>query len=152
MQKLNFLNTKEVKEIKKKILGQWGCDFKTDFAFLLSQKNKLYLVSRDIEKIDFEKIPISNAGLYFGEITDNWELRLSIEGSQLVGESANKNIVELNREQMRSWLKGNDLEIKTEANGFAILRYDNDFLGTGKVKENKILNFVPKTRRILAED
>ena len=56
MQKLNFLNTKEVKEIRKKILGQWGCDFKTDLAFILTNKNRIFLLSRDVEKIDFEKL------------------------------------------------------------------------------------------------
>ena len=189
MQKLQFLNTKEIKEIKKKILEQWGCDFKTEFAFVLSSKNKVYLISRDIEKIDFEKLPVSNAGVYFGEIETNGELRLSIEGSQMIGDSAKKNFVKLSKEQMRTWLKGNDLEIEmsetairnisnsdrgkkavsehaqephasgvspvvldTKEKGFVILKYENDFLGTGKVKENKILNFVPKTRRILAED
>ena len=152
MQKLQFLNAKEIKEIKKKILEQWGCDFKTDFAFVLSSKNRIYLISRDIEKLDFEKLPISNAGVYFGEIETNGELRLSIEGSQMIGECSKKNIVELSKEQMRIWLKGNDLEIGTKEKGFVILKYGDDYLGTGKVKENKILNFVPKTRRILADD
>lgn len=152
MQKLKFLNTKEIKEIKKKIAEQWGCDFKTDFAFILSSKNKIYLISREIERIDFDRLPISNAGVYFAELTENGELRLSIEGSQMIGDCAKKNIIELSKEQMRIWLKGNDLEIDTKEKGFVILKYNDDFLGTGKVKESKILNFVPKTRRILAED
>ncbi|MBW3022690.1 hypothetical protein KY308_01135 [Candidatus Woesearchaeota archaeon] len=151
MQKLKFLNTKEAKHIKKMISEQWDCDFKTDFAFLLSSKNKIYLVSKDIVKVDFEKLPISTLGVYFGELMNN-ELRLSIEGSQMIGSCAKKNVINLDKNQMRLWLKGKDLEIETKAEGFAILKYENDFMGTGKVKENKILNYVPKTRRILAED
>jgi len=29
-----------------------------------------------------------------------------------------------------------------------LIKYKNDFLGTGKIKENKVLNFVPKGRRL----
>jgi NOL1/NOP2/fmu family ribosome biogenesis protein len=34
-----------------------------------------------------------------------------------------------------------------EYDGFVILKHENDFLGTGKYKNEKILNFVPKARR-----
>jgi len=152
MQRLEFLNTKKVREIRKKILGQWGCDFRTEMAFILTNKNRIFLVSRDIEKIDFEKLPISSAGVYFGEILDNGELRLSIEGSQMIGKCAGKNVLDVSKEKARSWLKGTDIEIETKEKGFVILKNNGDFLGTGKAKEGKVLNFVPKTRRILAED
>ncbi len=36
--------------------------------------------------------------------------------------------------------------------GFIIMKYKNDFLGTGKASENKITNFVPKTRRLRQKD
>jgi NOL1/NOP2/fmu family ribosome biogenesis protein len=149
---LKILNTKETKEIRKKILEQWGCDFKTDFAFLLSSKNRLYLVSKDISKIEYEKLRLQVVGVYFGEIMDNGELRLSIEGSQLIGKEAKKNIVEIEKENVKKWLYGNDIKVTTECTGFVIVKNDNDFMGTGKIKEGEILNFIPKIRRITSVD
>ena len=35
-----------------------------------------------------------------------------------------------------------------ENNGFVILKYKTDFVGCGKVKEGKILNFLSKIRRV----
>ncbi|MEM4336701.1 MAG: hypothetical protein QXG86_01730 [Candidatus Woesearchaeota archaeon] len=152
MQKLKFLNTKEIKEIRKKIEEQWGCDFISDNVFVLSSKNKIYLLSKDVEKINFKNMRISSAGLYFAEISENGELRLSIEGAQLIGRDATKNVVNLTTDQVKNWLRGNDLDINTGKNCFVILKHGSDFLGTGRAKQNKIINFIPKTRRILSDD
>lgn len=148
--KLKILNSKEIKEIKEIIRNQWGCDFKTELAFLLSSNNKIYVVSRDIAKVDLSKLNIEIIGMYFGELKDE-QLRLSVEGSQLIGLIAKKNVVELDDDEYRTWLKGFDLQKETAAEGFAILKHKNDFLGTGRVKEASILNFVPKNRRILSD-
>lgn len=155
MQKLKALNSKEKKELLNKIKEEFECELKTDYFFFINPKNKIYISSNEISKIDLSKLKIDSLGLYFGELAKGM-LRLSIEGSQLIGPIAKKNIVEINPGEMRDWLKGNDLEIETDNQGFVILKYENDFLGCGKVKKEDsktiILNHVPKARRILAED
>ena len=45
-------------------------------------------------------------------------------------------------------MSGMDIEKETSAGGFALLRHGSDFLGSGRIKEGKILNFVPKARRM----
>jgi len=152
MTQLKILNAKQIKIIRQKILEQWGADFKTDFAFLISSKNKIYIVSRDISKICYEKLNVDVVGLYFGEIMKNGELRLSIEGSQLIGSKATKNVVEISDEDVRKWLFGENIKTESKCSGFIILKNKNDFLGTGKIKENEIINFVPKIRRISSEN
>lgn len=39
-------------------------------------------------------------------------------------------------------------ENKKLKKGFVIMKYKDDFLGTGKASENKITNFIPKIRRL----
>jgi len=86
--------------------------------------------------------------MYFCEV-DNIGIRLSIEGTQIVGPKAGKNIVELDEEDTRKWFKGEDIEKECEnCNGFVILKSGKDFLGTGKYVNGKILNYVGKTRRV----
>ena len=86
--------------------------------------------------------------MYFCDLENG--IRLSIEGSQIIGPKATKNVVEINDEQVKQWLKGEDLEIEDKNNysGFVIIKNKNDFLGTGKIKDNKILNYVNKGRRV----
>ncbi|MFH0868442.1 MAG: hypothetical protein V1831_03955 [Candidatus Woesearchaeota archaeon] len=147
MPDLKILNSKEIKEILKLIESQWGAKLKLDYAFLQNPKNRVFIVNRDISKIDFSKLRTNSIGIYFCEI-DKLGIRLSIEGSQIVGLKAAKNIVEITEEQAKQWFKGEDLEVERDYSGFVIIKYNNDFLGTGKYKSRKVLNYVNKSRRV----
>ncbi len=147
---LRFLNSKERKEILKRIKDSWDADLEDDYVFLMNNQNKLFVVSRGIEKIDLSQIRLNNIGLYFGEITPRDELRLSIEGSSIVGKLAKQNILELSEDQAKSWFAGEDITIEDNRNGFMIIKFKKDFLGCGKLANNTLHNFVPKARRIEA--
>ena len=150
MPELKILNSREIKEIYELIEKQWGANIKLDNGFLQNSKNRIFIISKDIAKIETSKLRLNSAGMYFCEI-DGKGIRLSIEGSQIVGPKAAENVVELNGEETRKWFKGEDLEKEcNDCNGFIILKNKNDFLGTGKYSKGKILNYVGKTRRILA--
>ncbi len=145
-----FVSSKELKHILAKLDEQFGCgvSWSDGFFWLMSDKDNLYLISRDVEKIDISDLRINSFGLYFGEYK-NGELRLSIEGSQIIGPLAKKNVVELSEDQLKVWFKGQDFELSTDSQGFVILKSNNDFVGCGRVKDFRILNFVPKARRLL---
>ena len=147
MPELKILNSKEIKEILKLIEAQWGAKLKLDYAFLKNQKNRIFIINKNIGKIELEKLRINSVGMYFCEI-DKVGIRLSIEGSQIVGPKATKNIAEINEEQTKQWFKGEDLDINGNYSGFVIIKHNNDFLGTGKYKAGRILNYVGKSRRV----
>ena len=148
MPELKILNNKEIKEIYKFVEKQWGAKLKLEYGFLRNSKNRIFIVSKDISRIDTSKIRINSAGMYFCEM-NKLGIRLSIEGSQIVGKSSTKNIVELNDEETIKWFKGGDLEKECkDCKGFVILKNKTDFLGDGKYSNGKILNYVSKTRRI----
>ena len=143
---LKILNRKKIKEILALIKKQWGTDFRTELVFLMNTQDKIFLANREVFSLDLEKLRINSIGLYFGELKNN-ELRLSIEGSQLVGKDAKQNLIELNEKQAMQWLKGQDIDIKGQYKSFVILKHNNDFLGTGKYKDGRVINYVPKARR-----
>src|SRR3989338_2385764 len=146
MPELKILNNKEIKEIYRLVEKQWGAKIKLDYGFLKNNKNRIFVVNKDISKIDFSKLRLNSVGMYFCEI-DSRGIRLSIEGSQIIGPKAAKNIVELDEEETRKWLKGEDLEKNCEnCSGFVILNHKDDFLGAGKYANGRILNYVGKTR------
>ncbi len=147
---LRALSARDLKPILALMKDQWGADIDFPWAWYQSSKNDLFVVSKDITKIDAQKLRINAVGLYLGEYK-NHEIRLSIEGSQLIGPKAKKNVVELDAQELRHWLRGEDLAKKTDASGFIILKSSTDFVGCGKVKEGNILNFVPKARRLLVD-
>ena len=167
--KWKVLNSKEVRALAGMVKQQWGCDLSglsESCGFLEGKTGNIFLISRDIEKLDLQQLRINSLGLYFGQLRNpsrakhDWaqstqvdlgdELRLSIEGSQLIGNAATKNVVEIDDGEFKDWIRGNDLEKSPDGcSGYVLVRHNTDFVGCGKCKEGKILNFVPKTRRIV---
>lgn len=163
MRHINFLNSKESKEIAKKINEQWDADFKFDDFVVRTTKDKIYIVSRDLENVDFKQYNIEMIGLYIAHISDKGEIRLSIEGSEIIGPKAKKNIIDIGK-LSKLWMSGQDIPFKTNCSGMVIIKDKEDYLGSGKVMlkevnvfdeqgnkktemQQMILNFVPKTRR-----
>jgi len=148
MLELKILNNKEIKKINNLIENQWGAKIKLDFGFLKNSKNRVFVISKDISKIDLSRLRLNSVGMYFCEIDDKG-IRLSIEGAQLIGKKAKKNVVELSEDETKKWFRGEDLEKEcNDCNGFVILRHKKDFLGTGKYSNGRILNYVGKSRRV----
>jgi NOL1/NOP2/fmu family ribosome biogenesis protein len=146
MQKLNILNTREVKKIKEKLKEQFGFTDKLDYAFLLNEKGRLFIINRNVSKIDLKKLKVDKYGMYFGELGD--ELRLSMEGAWIVGNGAKKNIVELTKEEIKEYFLGVSIEKDLGSeNKWVLLKYDGDIISCAKYKDKKILNFLPKIHR-----
>ncbi|MDD9952833.1 MAG: hypothetical protein OXR66_00690 [Candidatus Woesearchaeota archaeon] len=152
MTNLKFLNSKEVKRIHKQLAEQYGYEGKLDYIFMLSEKKqKIYLFSKDLKELDVDKLRIDSMGLYFGAFF-NGKIRLTIEGTQLIGKECTQKIVTLVKGQMQSWMLGNDLEQdeEIEPGNFVIMQHEESFIGCGKYVEGKILNYIPKTRYVHA--
>ena len=147
MNNLKILNKKQIKPILKAIKTQWNADVKLDYAFLQNEKGKIFIINKEFADIDLEKLKINSLGFYLGLIKNN-HLRLSIEGSQIIGPKAKKNIIELTDDQLKHWLKGEDIKTNDKSEEFVLIKNNKDFFGTGKIKEGDILNFIPKGRRL----
>ncbi len=125
MQNLRVLERKDKKKFLELLKKQFNFEDKLDYTFLINNKNKIFIVNKEIANIDLDKIRINSIGLYIAEFRNN-EVRLSIEGSQIIGLKSEKNVVELNEKEAREWLKGNDLDKGSEGEGFVILRCDKE--------------------------
>lgn len=149
MGSINNLKSKEKKQLLQAIEKQWGGypEVLKEEVLIKTGKDRIYLVNRDVDRISFENIRINSAGLYIAE--QKGELRLSIEGSQLIGPKATKNVIEIDDEQRKLWFTGQDIPLEGESKGFLILKHGKDYIGSGKHKEGKIHNYVPKNRRLL---
>ena len=143
-----ILNSKEIKKILNWLKEHYSIkELKIDKAFLQNTKDKIYLISKKISEFEDKNLRINLIGMYFAK-EEKKGIRLSIEGSQIIGSEATKNVIELNKNQLSDWLNGQDVELTADLEGFVIIKHGNDFFGVGNYKEGKILNYVPKERRI----
>jgi len=157
MQNLKILNSRETKHILERLDEQYGFDSKKtelEYIFLMNKDNRIYIISKDVSLIDLDDLRIDTLGMYFGELYKE-NIRLSIEGAQVLGKCATKGIVFLDHDQMISWVKGNDVEYEDCGKNFVIVKYNNpktkkeDVLGCGKYKDGKLINYVSKSRRLV---
>lgn len=144
---LKILNSKEKKNIINILKEQYGFEGKLDYVFLMNKKNKIYVVTSEISGIDIDQLKINSLGIYFGELYKG-SVRLSIEGSQIVGKYASKNVLEISDDELQDWIKGLDIQCTKEFLGFVVVKNKNDFYSCGKTKEGKLLNYLPKVRTL----
>jgi len=137
-------NNKKIKEFHKILKEQFGFQGKLDYVFLF-KKDKIYIISKDLDKLSIDKLNINTSGLYIAK-QEAAGIRLSIEGSQLIGPNCSKNILKL--EDPTDWMQGNNASVNEKLKSNVLISYKKDFLGSGIYKKNKILNFIPKSRRI----
>ena len=147
---LKILNKREKAEVEKKLNEQFGVD-SIPGMIVMRGEERLFLFSGNLSEKGIELLEkctfIERIGIYFAKIIGN-DIRLSIEGSQILKDQITKNIFSLDSNQAEEWMKGRELPIKTGQHGFLIMKHGEDFLGTGKASEEKIGNFIPKSRRL----
>ena len=147
---IKILNQYEKAGIERKLQEQFGI---THVPGMIVQRGeeRLFLFGGDFTEEEIKKLEacafIERMGVYFAKIIGN-DIRLSIEGSQILKDQIMKNIFDLNPSQAEEWMMGRELPIKTGKHSFLIMKYGSDFLGTGKASDEKIGNFIPKNRRL----
>jgi NOL1/NOP2/fmu family ribosome biogenesis protein len=150
---IKFCSEREKENILRQLKHQFGIE-NIPFSMARLGKERIIVFSGDISErqtLNIDQVAhIEGVGLYFAkEQIDG--IRLSIEGSQLLKNQITKNIFILDSKQAEQWMMGQEITLDKSDNdkkGFFIMKFNDDFLGTGKISENRITNFVPKPRRL----
>ena len=142
----------EVKEVERIIEKNYGAKIDlSKYNLFINKKNEVYIASPSVKE---EFIEISSyLGLYLGKLKRNEKVQLSVEGSQIVGIKATKNIAVLDDENVFRFMEGFDCKwkelINCELNNFVLIKNGDDFFGCGMLRSDKIESLVPKARRIM---
>jgi len=152
MEYIKIFNQTEKKKIEKKLNEQFGIK-EIPGKITMRGEERLFLFTGEIDEEGIRKLeeiaPIEKIGLYFAKLI-NEDIKLTIEGTQILKSQISKNIFEINDNQAEEWMMGRELNISTGMKGFIVLKNKTtgDLLGCGKASENKITNFIPKSRRL----
>ena len=145
---IHFIKSNEKRKIIEQLKEQFGIE---DLPYLLieSGKEKIRGFSGSMSKEEIEEIstiaPIEAIGLYI--LKQEHDLRLSFDASQVMKEQVKKNIVEINDIDYEEWIRGYDLPIQIPS-GTYVIKYKSDFIGCAKSNGEKLINHVPKERRL----
>lgn len=145
---IHFIKSNEKRQIVEQLNKQFGIE---DLPYLLieSGKERIRAFSGSLSKEEIKEISrianIEVLGLYM--IRKEHDLRLSFDSTQLLQKQVKKNIAEINKEEYELWIRGYDLEIE-KPKGTYVIRFNGDFIGCAKSDGKKLINHVPKERRL----
>ncbi len=151
---LRRLKSKEKKLLTQRLVAQYGIDPSVlDGATLLFQerRGRYYLINHELDALELGTLRIDAMGLYvFAETPDG--LRLSVEGSQLLGPSATRHVLTITRDEFHAWMLGNDLQRTLPDHTFYLITNGTDFCGCGKAlpQQGIVKNYLGKARRVAA--
>jgi NOL1/NOP2/fmu family ribosome biogenesis protein len=147
---IKLLTGKERTKFINKLNEQFGID-NIKGNLIKRGKERVFLFEGNLGKKQIDELSkatfVERVGVYLAK-EEEMGIRLSIEGSQILKNKITKNIIELTKKEMQTWMMGHEVLRKNNFTGFAIIKYKDDMLGTGKASEEKITNFIPKSRRL----
>lgn len=140
------LNEQWEAEMWRLIRTQFGVNPLPGYRLVRSGQRRIRLVTQAA----YQLIPLlpkpEVIGLYLGELGPSG-IRLSLDGSQLIGPHATRQVVSLTSDQAEAWLRGETIGIEDSCRGYVIVRHQSDFLGCGSLSGGRLHNFLPKDRR-----
>jgi NOL1/NOP2/fmu family ribosome biogenesis protein len=146
---VKFLDSREKKEIVRQLSEIYGIE---ELGYMLLQigKEKIRAFSGTLTREEMSKIAreanIEIIGIYLCKI-ENDGLRLSHDSISILQNKITKNIIEINDEQAKEWMKGNDLAIQAQKS-YVTIKNRGLIIGCGKSTGERIMNFIPKERRV----
>ncbi|MFH1834810.1 MAG: hypothetical protein ABH851_01325 [Methanobacteriota archaeon] len=84
-------------------------------------------------------------GLHIGTLVEG-VFQPTIEGAQLLGPSAGKNVVSVSREEAEKLMSGEEIMVENSVEGVVLLEVEELFFGAGKSEKGKIKQFITKSR------
>jgi NOL1/NOP2/fmu family ribosome biogenesis protein len=147
---LKFLKVSEKKRLIVELEKQFGISNLGEFGILIeSGKQKIRGFTGHMSKDEIRELSeIANVeivGMYL--IKRDGQLRLSLDGSFYLGGNAEKRVYELSDEQLDDWMNGKSLGVVKDS-GVWIIKCGSDFLGCGISDGKKLINYMPRERRI----
>ena len=121
--------------------------------FIQQSKDRIRIFTGNLSEKELgilnNAINLETIGAYFS-FSKEKDFRISFDSCFLFKE-AKKNVLVLDEEQKQKWLAGEEIPIENTKEftyPFVLLKYKQDIIGCGKLAQGRVLNFVPKERRI----
>ncbi len=145
-------NSSKVADILKELSENYGIDFEfwQNFLFIL-RSGDIYFIS--ISDYDYKRIRFIRSGIKLASLDKKSGWRLTSNAIQILGNKIQKNIIQLeNKEQLKSYFMGQKTKVNFVDCDFVTVKYKDYFLGSGKVRDNILLSYFPRSRRTIEID
>lgn len=158
MQIKKILTKRQRADIDDMLIDTYKSSFNfEDYHLYTMQDDKLWLLSKTIDihrYVDLKRC--YRLGIYFGKLKRNNKIKLTIEGAMLVGKTAKKNIAIVDEKEALLYTQGFDINnfttIDASLHNYVLLKYGDDVIGCGLLRDTYIENLISKARRLVKID
>ncbi len=144
-----FLSSSDKKKLLAEIEARFGIELR-DYLFLQAGKERVRAFSGTLSREELlslsEFARVEFAGAYLAR-QESFGLRLAFDMTHVLSSRFTKGVIELSSEEFELWMRGETLVRELEA-GVYVVRYGEDFLGSGYASHGKLYNYVPKERHL----
>jgi len=150
---MELLSPSEKKYLLERLRVQHGVeDAFEDLVLLKAGQGKIRAVTKEAFELAQKLRKVQQVGLYVVKLMKG-DAILSIEGSQLLNGKVKKNVIELDEELAREWMKATPINSPTTySSKYVVAKCGNLYLGSGRfTRDGKIYPQVAKWRRIPEE-
>lgn len=140
-------NNKRIKKYLKEIAEYFGIDSEIfeNYKYIINGTNINFT---NADSLEYDPNYFLRVGTKFGLIDKNDKLKLNSHAAQILGNSATKNIIEIETEdELKSYFSGGIIHRPDLGKGQKIVKYNNYFLGTGVAIENQLKSQFPRSKR-----
>jgi NOL1/NOP2/fmu family ribosome biogenesis protein len=149
-----FLNPGERKKLLIFLKERFGIEG-VNYLFVETGKEKIRAFSGTLSRDELVRLGmfarVEIVGSYFARNDAVGGIRLSMDALHILGHRVKEHIVELTREEFRRWMRGEQISTELEQ-GMYIIKYQDDFLGSGYSNGTRLFNYVPKERYLKFSD
>ncbi|MEM3113417.1 MAG: hypothetical protein QXI33_03275 [Candidatus Pacearchaeota archaeon] len=150
--KTEILDKTKKKRILKILEKNYGISNLPHLFIRSGEKIRIFSGSLSREELEMmaKTINVDLIGNKLGTLSEHdFRLNFDIMNLPIIKSQITKNIFELNDEQMKKYMQGNNLEITPMlGTKFISLKNGKDFIGIARNHKTYIQNYVPKERRI----
>ena len=147
---IHFIKSSEKKKVISYLNSQFGI-VNLPYLLIKSGKEKIRAYSGHLSKEEILQLAqltnIETLGLYLMRKEHENDIRLTIDACHLLKDQITKNTINISDEQLKEYLKGQNINIQAQQ-GNIIIKHNDDFIGGAKSNGEKVFNYVPKDRRL----
>ncbi|MEM1711844.1 MAG: hypothetical protein QXU12_05595 [Nitrososphaerota archaeon] len=150
---MRMLTSAERKHLVRRLMDQHGVEDAFESLILIrSGQGRIRAATKEAYEVACRLRKVQQVGLYVAKIVKG-DVVLSIEGSQLLGSTITRNVVELSEEEAEEWMKAAPIQKFGRFEGrYVVARCGDFYLGSGRVsRDGRIYPQVAKWRRIPEE-
>jgi len=147
----------KVKEFLEYLSERFGIqpEIFSDYVFSVNgERIRIFskgILDKNLEGMNVKGIGL-RAGTYFKK-NNATKIKISTNFAQIFGIYATKNVIELDEDETKRYIQGNDIEKKCDVEeGSVIIRRGEDIIGVGSYHNGIIKNQIPKAKRIIRWD